>query len=283
LLNSIPKLKLKQIFDSNNQKYSNMNPVLRVAQLDTDNLEEALLLNLKQSINQEIFKYSRLNTIQKYSLEIYAALKFIIWYHTYNKNSQTIGQSLLDWSYFTKNQKNREILTKKFAHALIYCLDEWFFEKLPTLIKRLLKFLNESLNKKTNSNLVNNGNEIISIDDDDNRYKKIDIIFNYIRLVYKAASFLNYIAFLSDGKYLFLWERLLDLKPVYKKPQLMRTLNTTASAREDLWLMYFVLFKTINNLTNLKKLYGRVKNKLSAKFSTKACSTEIQINMNECP
>jgi hypothetical protein len=80
-------------------------PVLRVTQLDTVELDDALLLNLKKSINEDFFKYIQSKTLQKYNVEIFTGLKMIIWYYTYGKRNQTIGQSILGWQYVPKSLK----------------------------------------------------------------------------------------------------------------------------------------------------------------------------------
>ncbi|RNA22041.1 peroxisome biogenesis factor 2 [Brachionus plicatilis] len=115
-----------------NSKYI---PVLRVTQLDTNELDQSILLTLKQSLNQDIFKYIQHNFFQKYNTEIFAVIKCILWHFTFNKRSQTIGQSLLSWSYLEKKKIN---VIKKIIHCLIFCFDEFFIEKFPILIRKFL-------------------------------------------------------------------------------------------------------------------------------------------------
>ena len=54
-------------------------PVLRAVQLDTSELDETLLVNLKQLLNQDLFKYIQFGLLQKYHVEIFALVKLFIW------------------------------------------------------------------------------------------------------------------------------------------------------------------------------------------------------------
>lgn len=212
-------------------------PVLRVTQLDTSELNDTILLNIKQSINEDYFKYIQFNIFQKYHVEIYAALKFVLWYHTYGKRNQTVSQSLLNWSYSDQNLTK----LKKISHCLIFCLDDWFQEKFIHLIKKLYRFILSKKTDQTNST--------------EQKLKQIEKYFNYLNVLYKLASFLNYIAFLFNGKYLNLWERLLNLRPVYKQQQFMsQQLNLETSIREEMWYSCFTLFKLSDSLFNFSKL-----------------------------
>lgn len=231
-------------------------PVLRVTQLDTNELNESLLLTIKRSLNEDFFKYIQFKYIQHYRIELFAGLKFILWYNTYGKNDQTVGQSIFDWSYvFDRSNTKRVILLKKIIHAVIYCLDEWFEEKAFELLKKIIRFLFNKKKPSTNDNAAEN-----SIFEKQ-FYKTIDIISR----VYKSISFLNYITFLHNGKYLNLWERLLGMRPVYKNPQLMMQSSgaTEASIREELWQTYFSLFRLSNSLFDFEKFYNKfIKSKL---------------------
>lgn len=228
--------------DSIEEKNQNINPVLRVTQLDTQELDESLLLNLKQSINQDFFKYIQYDFFQKYHVEIFTAVKFVLWYNTYYKNSHTVGQSILDWKY------NKNSLFKKCLHGAIYCLDEWVEEKFPILFQRFCP--NER-------------------------------VLNLLRIFLKTSSFLNYLVFLFDGKYLHLWERILRLRPVYNKEQYMRNFNHEVSQREELWQTYFSIFKLIDSLISFKNLLTKVKKAYLIKIRPKN-HLENSINLSLC-
>lgn len=216
-------------------------PVLRVNHIDSAELNDSILLNIKQSINEDYFKYIQFNFFHKYHVEINAALKFILWYYTYGKTDQTISQVLLNWKYSNAGSSHRVVAFKKLAHCLFYCLDEWFQEKFFHLFKKLYRiFLKKKRPDQDESN--------------EDRLKKIEIYYNYLSAFYKLATFINYVAFLFNGTYLSLWERLFNLKPVYTKPQFLHQLNLDASIREEMWYSCFNLFKLSENLLNLSKL-----------------------------
>lgn len=209
-------------------------PVLRVTQLDTLELDESLLATIKQSINQDLFKYIQTNFFQKYHTELYAAVKLLLWYHTYFKTGQTVSQSILNWSYVS-NEKS--LLVHKIAHACFYCLDEWFEERFHVLVKWLF---NKFRQPTTGF---------------DEQERKLDRCLLLIRIVFKIGSFLTYLKFLFDGKYLNLWQALLKLRAVYTREQLMRNYDHEISEKEMLWQTYFSLFKLLDSLVDLNKIY----------------------------
>lgn len=223
------------------------NPVLRVTQLDTNELNESFLLTLKHSLNEDFFKYIQLKYVQRYHVEIFAGLKFILWYYTYGKGGQTVGQSIFDWSYvFEKNNSKRLILFKKIVHALVYCLDEWFEQNLFKLLTKIIRFIIRKKNHPETNDVEPSRFE-----------KKFNTIYAILYSCYKMVSLTNYITFLFNGKYLHLWERILKMRPVYKRPQLMAQSNssTEASIREELWQTYFTVFRLSSSLFDFRKFY----------------------------
>ncbi|RNA22042.1 peroxisome biogenesis factor 2 [Brachionus plicatilis] len=231
-----------------NSKYI---PVLRVTQLDTNELDQSILLTLKQSLNQDIFKYIQHNFFQKYNTEIFAVIKCILWHFTFNKRSQTIGQSLLSWSYLEKKKIN---VIKKIIHCLIFCFDEFFIEKFPILIRKFLDNLGRKRQNQESENeaLLN---------------RKVEKIVNFFSTLFRSVSFLHYLQFLFDGRYLRLWERILGLQPSYMQEQYLKSYSHEISEREELWQTYFSLFKLIDSLINFNKMYSKV-SKFRAKNST---------------
>lgn len=177
-------------------KVSNImdHPVLRVTHLDTQELDESLLEQLKHSLNQDYFKYMQTDFFQRYHTEIFAALKILLWYHTYYKGSQTVSQSIFDWSYSSSQSGLKKIL-----HACFYCLDEWFEERFLGLVKSFLVYAYNRL-YRVNDTVRRNFQQ------------KIDRFFSFIKLAISWLSLFNYLTFLVNGKYLHLWERILKLK-----------------------------------------------------------------------
>lgn len=116
--------------------------VLRVTQLDTHELDSELLSQFKL-LSEECFKYMRYKFISKYQKEINSAIKIVIWYFTYYKTNQTIGQSILNWSY-----KSKWNAVSKVVHLIFFCFDDILEEVLENTNKRLfcvwkvLEFLN---------------------------------------------------------------------------------------------------------------------------------------------
>jgi len=249
-------------------------PVLRVTQLDTNELEESLLLTIKHSINDDFFKYIQFKFIQQYRLEIFAALKFLLWYHTFGKKGQTVGQALFDWSYAFGNDNGasrRTVLLKKIAHACIYCLDEWFEQKFLAFLKRFIMFV---LAKNQQDNQEQIGRSILDM--------RLNQLFEGLIQAYKGLSFFNYITFLFNGKYLSLWERLLRLRPVYSRPQFMPVSSggaTEASIREELWQTYFTLFRLASSVFDMRKVCNKYLKNAVGKRST---SVDDHPGLNKC-
>ena len=182
-------------------------------------------------------------------------------YNTFYKNSQTVSQSIFDWAYRGQTR------TKLILHGVIYCLDEWLENVLPHLVKRvyslLLKFF---FAKKTKQ--VNEENEEL------NNSRRATSVINYFITVYRLAKFINYLVFLYQGKYCHLWERLLQLRPVYKKPPAMRTFNHDVTMREVLWQSYFSVFTLLDRVFNLRKLMRNFATKVS-RTSTSRANTKV--------
>lgn len=252
-------------------------PVLRVAQLDTGELNGQLLMHLKQSINEDHFKYIQAGFLQKYHPEIFAFLKFVLWYNTYYKTGQTVGQFLLDWSYGAST--GRWMLVKKLAHGLIYCLDEWLEHRLFSILAHAYKLLNDLRKRFTAGPMTEN--------DESSRHeqalRRIQTFCNYFSILLEAASFLNFIVFLYQGKYLHVWERLLRMRPSYNKQQMMREVNTDIVAREELWQSYFALFKFSNSVLNVKELFQKAMKRIGpSKSKSTAGSRYDPVKLTVC-
>ena len=240
-----------------NSKYI---PVLRVTQLDTNELDESLISTLKQSLNQDIFKYIQHSFFQKYNTEIFTTVKFFLWYYTFNKRSQTVGQSILNWSYLETNKINR---VKKIIHCLFFCCGELFVEKFPDFICFILNYLKKNQNQ--------------DLDDDLDLTRKAEKITNVFLICFRSISFFHYLQFLFDGKYLRLWERILSLKPSYIQEQYIKSYRHDINEREELWQTYFSLFKLIDSLINFGKIYSKV-----SKSRTKNLSFDDDSNYKIC-
>ena len=236
---------------TSNNKNNLDHRVLRVTQLDTSELDDALLVNLKQSINQDYFKYIQLSFFQKYHTEIFAGIKCLLWYYTYHKRGQTVGQSIFDWYYVEQSR------AKKILHMIVYCLDEWLLEKLPDLLKYMLTLWMNGTKK--NSPQQNDDHQSIR---EFERSRRIDRFFNGLKLALKMFTFCNYVGFLLNGRYLNLWERIVRLQPVYRKEQYMRSFDHKLFERELLWQSYFSLFKLADGVFDFKKVQAKLRKKL---------------------
>ena len=242
-------------------------PVLRVTQLDTSELDSTLLANLKHSINEEYFKYIQLNFVHRYHVEIFSALKFILWYYTFGKTGQTVAQSAFDWSYQNLANTNKlTVVLKKILHACFFCLDEWFEERFLIFFRKFLVFLFFKNDQNAASNFERKYN------------KQTEYVFQF----YKLLTMINYMVFLFNGKFLTVWQRLLNLRPEYNGEQIMSESSSSseASIRGELWHAYFALFKLGNSLFSFNKVYKKY---VENKFHTNKSDAKLeQINVSEC-
>jgi peroxin-2 len=253
------------------------NPVLRVTQLDTSELDEALLINIHQSLNRDYFKYVQFNFLQKYHNQIFTGVKLIIWYNTYYKHGQTVGQSIFDWNY-----QNQHTKLKQCIHMIVYCFDEWIVEVMPRLFKyifRSLLRLKNSFWRRANTNTGVQENEESHFDW---VFLTIDKTFDAVNASFKLLTYLNYLIFLFDGKYLSFWERIFAMRPIYKKQQYMRHFDQKLFERELLWQSYFSLFKLIDGIFNFKRLQLKLKRKfhiLKLNQTKKNSNKKVDINI----
>lgn len=220
--------------------------VLRVTQLDTFELDKELLEILKNSLNEDLFKYIQVKFLIKYQIEIFTAIKALLWYLTFYRNGQTIGQSTLDWHY--KEHSTGKIL-RKIVHFIVYCLDDWFEVRIK--------------NKITNNKLA----------------RSLEIFF-------KSASLFNFLTFLFNGSYLHLWQRLFNFNSVYSTRQYLREIDTELTERELLWHSYFTLVKFLNKTFNMKNYIlnklKRLKHKRSVMANMSLVKDESELE-SECP
>ena len=242
-------------------------PVLRAAHLDTSDLDKNLLVNLKQLLNQDLFRYAQFGLLQKYHVEVYSIVKFVIWYNTYYKSSQTISQSIFDWSY--RNQTK----TKLVLHGIIYCLDEWLEENIAKIFTLCYHFAQKLIRL-----VFGNGRSENSEDRD--RLREVRKLFEHFSLVYKLARFLNFLVFLYEGKFCHLWERVLNLRPFYNRAQTMRNFNHDLTMREELWQTYFSLFKIFNNAFDFQNVIKKFKRKFMNNNDSEDNESKRNANMN---
>jgi hypothetical protein len=70
--------------------------------------------------------------------------------------------------------------------------------------------------------------------------------------------FINYLKFIYDGKYMNLWQVFFKTDSIFNKVQFMNRTNEEESilsltAREELWLSYFSLFKLVKEFSYLMR------------------------------
>lgn len=214
--------------------------VLRVTQLDTQELDDEFNLLVNKSFNDELLKYLSTTISTKYNKHLLDIINIIIWYFTYFKNRQTIGQSILEWKYSTENKGRLMSRLHLITHLIL------------------------------NTNLISI-NDLI----DKN---------NKLRILSKLLNLINYLIFLINGDYLFIWLRIFKLKSFYTKEEIFinnqeQQLNNKITERELLWHSYFQLIKFLNKTFNLKKLTIKFNKETINKSKLK---DDVDIIHNKC-
>ena len=188
--------------------------VLRTGRLDAVELDNDLT-----SIFQERFLdiFRRLPSgplLERFKPEMKAFIRFLLWKWSLGKpNGSTFGQEMTSLTYVTKEgtgltSKHRWIL------MILYVLLEWSSERFEDILSKLIPSL------------------------------RADRIAACIKFFAQIANLLNFCAFLIQGVYPSLKERVLHLNMVPTKPQTLRELSYENMNREMVWYGFseFVFF-----------------------------------------
>ena len=229
--------------------------VQRALQLDAKNLDDEFcsILMSKLQNSMSYFENKHLHQIEP---ELQALLKIFLYNFSLRINRQTVGQRLLDIKYSSNVSKRR-----------LHCY---------SLLVIFLSWLN------TRQSLF--VNLIASRDVYKDRLWKI---IKYIEVYIQALELVNIFAFLMEGRYSSILERVFQLKIV---PQTMekRTISYSYFARELLWngfsdLLSFILpLISYNRFHNFIKLLLPSHGKSNSKTETEVSLQELDLHCVSC-
>ena len=212
-----------------------MEVVLRVNQLDACELDDSLIEVLQHQF-LEIFKPLQSIKCQQFMPEFKVLLRFAIWKYSVYDGSNTFGQGLMDLMY------NRPLTSlHKGGLFVAVVLAEWLLDRCDLLTS---KFCHPS---------------------------SVQWLTNWATITTKTLSLLNFIMFLIRGHYPTLKERLLHLKMVPGRPQVLHDVSHSYLTRELLWHGFseFVFFVLPHfNLFSLQNLSRRMLNVKAASDNT---------------
>lgn len=193
--------------------------VLRVSQLDASELDGELFSVLQGQL-QTIFKLLPSTRLLRFKPELQAALKTFIWWFSVRSSGQTFGQRMMDIQYSTEPTTTTPLLSRHKWTLLCLCVGTgWLRERFHLLGSLVLPHLSP---------------------------RQLEVVLEYITAAVNTLSLLNFTAFLLQGKYPTLHDRLASVCLTPSSPQTLRSMTFDLMNREILWhgfteFLFFIL------------------------------------------
>ncbi|OCT76914.1 peroxisome biogenesis factor 2 [Xenopus laevis] len=211
-----------------------INPVLRISQLDAIELNKALE-QLIWSQFSSCFQGFKPGLLTRFEPEIKASLCLFLWRYTIYTKNATVGQTILNMQY-----KNDLAVTKKYRplnkqqkvwFALFLVGGKWLEERSFDL------FSNHPFGAS---------------------FQRTKYFLNAISGLLKFGALLNFLIFLQQGKFATLTERLLGIRSVFSRPQDVRQVGFEYMNREILWHGFAEFLIFLLPLINTQKLKSKL-------------------------
>ncbi|XP_053571120.1 peroxisome biogenesis factor 2 [Bombina bombina] len=211
-----------------------INPVLRISQLDAIELNKALEQLIWSQFNS-CFQGFKPGLLTRFEPEIKAFLGLFLWRFTVYSKNATVGQAILNIQY-----KNDLAQTKKYRPlnkqqkvwlALFTVGSKWLEERSYDL------FSNSPFGSS---------------------FQKTKYFINTIAGLVKFSVLLNFFIFLQQGKFATLTERLLRIRSVFITPQDVRQIGFEYMNREILWHGFAEFLIFLLPLINTQKLKSKI-------------------------
>ncbi|KAJ8021587.1 Peroxisome biogenesis factor 2 [Holothuria leucospilota] len=225
---------------SQSSQQDNKQPVLRVSQLDSHQLDNEIHLLLKAQVNN-VFHFFQASPgiLSVIEPELNAALRFILWKYSIDKSSSTFGQRLLNLQYASENSSKVMTYRQKWLYALVVIGCRWFQDRSYDLSK---------------------------LTDNVEAFEMVWNAIDWLERVLKIAAVVNFLVFLRQGTYQTILERLLGIRAGFDSPQAIRQVSFEFMTRELLWhgfaeflffLLPFVNFQRLKNNIRRRLLVGQ--------------------------
>ncbi|XP_068090937.1 peroxisome biogenesis factor 2 [Hyperolius riggenbachi] len=215
-----------------------INPVLRISQLDAIELNKALEQLIWSQFNN-CFQGFKPGLLSRFEPEIKAFLWLFLWRYTVYSMNATVGQSILNIQYKNDLSETKKFIPlnkqQKFWFAVFTVGGKWLGERSYDLF--------------TNNRL-------------ETSFHRMKNFINIASGLLKVCGLLNFLIFLQQGKFATLTERLLRIRSVFDKPQNVRQVGFEYTNREILWHGFAEFLIFLLPLINTQKL----KSKLSSWF-----------------
>ncbi|XP_075069783.1 peroxisome biogenesis factor 2 [Mixophyes fleayi] len=211
-----------------------INPVLRISQLDAIELNKALEQLIWTQFNS-CFQGFKPGLLIRFEPEIKAFLWLFLWRYTVYSKNATVGQSILNIHYkndLSQTKKYRPLnKQQKVWFALITVGGKWLEERSYDL------FSNHPFGSS---------------------FPRAKYCINVVFGLLKICGLLNFLIFLQQGKFATLFERLLRIRSVFSKPQDVRQVGFEYMNREILWHGFAEFLIFLLPLINMQKLKSKL-------------------------
>ncbi|XP_053323245.1 peroxisome biogenesis factor 2 [Spea bombifrons] len=211
-----------------------INPVLRISQLDAIELNKALE-QLIWSQFSNCFQGFKPGILTRFEPELKASLWLFLWRYTVYSKNATVGQAILDIQYkndLAETKKYRPLnKQQKLWFALFTVGGKWLEERSYDL------FSNHPLGLS---------------------FQKTKYFIGLLSGLLKLSSLLNFLIFLQQGKFATLTERFLGIRSVFSKPQNVRQIGFEYMNREIMWHGFAEFLVFLLPLINTQKLKSKL-------------------------
>ncbi|XP_072031208.1 peroxisome biogenesis factor 2-like [Amphiura filiformis] len=203
--------------------------VLRVNQLDSSELDTELHELLKAQFTRA-FQFFQPGVLAYIEPELNAALRLLLWQFSINSTHSTLGQQMLNLKYAQESSSVHKLsLLQRRVYACLLIGLKWLQERSHDLAL---------------------GTNHMSA------FEKIWKVFHVLERLLQVASLINFLVFLQQGRYQFIYERILGIRAWFSKPQSVRQVSFEYMTRELLWhgfaefiffLLPFINFHRVRN------------------------------------
>ncbi|XP_033119887.1 peroxisome biogenesis factor 2-like [Anneissia japonica] len=224
--------------DSNNDENRNGLLALRVNQLDSSELDNEILQIIKAQLSN-VFKYFKPGYLSKIEPELNTVIRLLIWKYSVFTNDATLGQQMLNIKYRDAAKFGPLHTRQRWLLGVVLVGLKWIQERSMEL---------SSLTRETTISWI------------------IGFV-NMAEKLLKVASLVNFLLFLRDGQYQFLFERIIGVRATFSKPQFVRQVSFEFMTRELMWHGFSEFLFFILPLINYRRIQNFFRRKLRSPSS----------------
>ncbi|XP_069076489.1 peroxisome biogenesis factor 2 [Pleurodeles waltl] len=235
-----------------------INPVLRISQLDALELNKALE-QLVWSQFTQCFHGFKPGLLARIEPELKAFLWIFLWRFTVYSKNATVGQTIMDIKYrnnLSQIEKYQPLNKQQKLWYLICTVGgRWLEERSYDL------FSNHPFGST---------------------FSKTKHIVSFTAGLLKLSGLLNFLVFLQNGKFATLTERLLGIRSVFCRPQSVRQVGFEYMNRELLWHGFAEFLIFLLPLINFQRLKARLFSCFKPSLSATTNSESVSVHSKEC-